>query len=117
MIDDSGHKSPNQRRRYVRFELNLHGLIKVINPRKVKITDCMTCMTVNISAGGALIRTPQQISEGKAVELTAIVENKTIRELTGCTGISVFEGSVLRSGPNACAIQFKKRKRTKRNKV
>jgi c-di-GMP-binding flagellar brake protein YcgR len=92
-----------ERRAYERFSLMLPARMEVVISGKEQVFDFKT---KNVSAGGALLRTPDNIPEGTRFQLKMTIPNEKIRELTGAQSCIEVEGVVVRSTPDGVAICF-----------
>ena len=95
----------NEKRRYPRYDLRLRGELEVANPIKE-----IDFVTINISAGGALIHTGDGVFlyPKDLVRITLRVSSGKIREITGAEGKVSLRGTVVREVPHGAAIHFEK---------
>jgi hypothetical protein len=95
------HTGENKRK-YERFDLNFPATIKLADiDRKLHL------FTRNISAGGAFFHTSQLLEKGMKITIEIVLENETLKKLTGCQSYIKVVGTVVRCEPKGVAVIFR----------
>ena len=104
----------DERRKYPRYDLKLHGKLEVANPIKQ-----IDFVTINISADGALIHTEDGdgLYTKDPIRVTLRVSSGRIREITGAEGKVRLRGKIVREIPQGAAIHFEKWRYDNGNKL
>ena len=92
-----------ERRKHGRFPLLLPARIEVLTPEGRQVLDLQTS---NVSAGGALFDTKEDIVVGTEVRINITLPSVRLEELTGAQSLVKVLGKVVRSGPAGLAISF-----------
>ena len=100
-----------EKRNFVRFALAVPIRIRILDQHGADAAGLMKGHTMNISAGGVLLKTGSPIPAGARVRIEMMFSS--LRYLGGTEGSSksviAVEGRVVRSGPRGVAVAFDSR--------
>ena len=94
-------KTGASRRKHERFDLSFSSRIEAAGQERE-----LQLFTRDISCCGAYFHTEQVIAEGAQVRVEIVVENSTLKNLTGYDSCIKVSGTVVRCDSQGMAIRF-----------
>jgi hypothetical protein len=97
-----------EQRKLQRFDLALASSIEILDAMQVMAKDPESCMTRDVSSGGAFFLTSHPLSTGTMVKVSMLLRPDTPSQGSGC-GQMQATGYVVRTEPTGMAVCFNKR--------
>ena len=92
-----------ERRALERFSLKLPARMELLSTEKCEVYDLVT---TDISANGAYFPMVRPISKDTRVRVTLTISSQFLKRITGCQGVLILDGTVVRTEPKGIAVRF-----------